>query len=355
MLRQTSTPPASVPQPAICKAAKTDATNMPRMRSQAIAGQLARDAKQGPRKVDEFGVRKKNAMTSAVVLCAGMGTRLRPLSDELAKPLMPVGDRPAFAHAIDMLRAAGIASIGINTHHRPTDFLQYIEYLGGYLHVEHEDKIRGTAGGVAKVAATLAEGDVVVWNGDVVVPALGVAELVARRRSEASIMLWVIEPLRAGEGTVGLDARGNVVRLRGERFGVETSGGNYVGVMAMAPGVRASLPQQGCLVADVALPLLRQGKSIGAFLYDGPWDDIGSPAGLLRSNLRWLERRQPTAWYAADATIEPTVELEQSVISRGARVTGAGTVRHCVVLPGASLEAPAERVIVGRKARMAAD
>jgi mannose-1-phosphate guanylyltransferase len=291
-------------------------------------------------------------MTSAVVLCAGIGSRLRPLTDELAKPLMPVGDRPAFAHAIALLRAGGIDAIGINTHHRPRDFGPYLSAWGGHLHVEHEADILGTAGGVANVAAHLEAGDLVVWNGDVSAPRLDAGELVARRERQSAAMLWVVEPLEAERGTVGLGARNEIVRLRGERFGTELRGGNYLGIMAMAARVRASLPGQGCLVADVALPRLRRGESIGAFLFDGGWDDVGSPDGLLRANLRWLDGEGRQVWRAATAAVAPGASIDRCVVSDGARVVGSGAVRECVILPGGVLAAPAERVIAGTRARV---
>ncbi|HEY3592925.1 MAG TPA: NDP-sugar synthase, partial [Polyangiaceae bacterium] len=152
---------------------------------------------------------------------------------------------------------------------------------------------------------------------------------------------------------VGLGTGGNVVRLRGERFGTEVRGGNYLSIMAIAASVRAGLPSRGCLVADVALPLLRRGETIRAFPFDGEWDDVGLPDGLLRANLRWLERRATKAFCAADAAVAPGVTLERSVVSSGARVDGAGVLRECVVLPHGVVAAPAERTLAGRTARMA--
>jgi mannose-1-phosphate guanylyltransferase len=294
-------------------------------------------------------------MTSAIVLCAGRGTRLRPLSRELAKPLMPVGDRPAIVHIIEALRSASVREIGINTHHRAGDFVPYFDNVSPQFHVVHEPEILGTAGGVAHVAAHLGAGDLVVWNGDVVAPELDVEELIAQRRQRGLSMLWVVEPLGPGEGTVGLDVDDNVVRLRDERFGDEAKGGNYVGVLAMASAERAQLPPRGCMVADVALPLLRGGGQIGALFVSAAWDDIGSPEGLLRANLRWLERQGIDAWCAPDASVAATVRLEQSVISHGARVGGSGVVRECVLLPGGVLVAPAQRALAGQATRTILD
>jgi NDP-sugar pyrophosphorylase family protein len=130
------------------------------------------------------------------------------------------------------------------------------------------------------------------------------------------------------------------------------SGGDYLGIMLMASGVRASLPPAGCLVADVALPLLRRGQRIAAFRYDGGWDDVGAPAGLLRANLRWLEQEGRDVWCGERTAIAPGAIIERSVVGEGARIVGSGVVRECVVLPGGSLDAPAERVLAGSRARV---
>jgi mannose-1-phosphate guanylyltransferase len=233
-------------------------------------------------------------MTAAIVLCAGLGTRLAPLTDELAKPLMPVGDRPILAHVTEMLGAAGVTNIVANTHHRAPDFDHDYASLKSKLHLLYEPKILGTAGGVANAARALGDGPVVVWNGDILAPELDVAALMAAQERTPADALWVVEPAAPGTGTVGLDDHGNVVRLRGERFGAETAGGDFLGIQVMGARLRRALPAEGCLVADVALPLLRRGGRLASFPYRGAWDDIGQPASLLRA-ICVVERRHLAA------------------------------------------------------------
>jgi mannose-1-phosphate guanylyltransferase len=289
-------------------------------------------------------------MTSAMVLSAGFGTRLRPLTDELAKPLMPVGDRTMLAHAVETLRRGGIRDVVLNTHHRAADFDGRIRELGGNVQVVHESEILGTAGGVANASAELGAGDVVVWNGDILAPDLDVAALIERRAATGSDTLWVVAPRPSGEGTVGLDAGGRVVRLRGERFGSEASGGDFLGIQAMGPALRATLPVRGCLVASVALPLLRRGGAIGSFVFEGFWEDVGTPEALLRANARWLERQGLASYVAPGAHIDAGVRLERSIVGTGGVVRGSGVVRDSVVFPSAELLAPAARTLAGQKA-----
>src|SRR3954454_11538931 len=102
---------------------------------------------------------------AAMILCAGLGTRLRPLTDELAKPMVPVGDAPALAHVALRVRLAAPARIVVNVHHRPDDVRTWAEREG--IVVSQEAELLGTAGGVARAAELLGDGDVLVWNGDI--------------------------------------------------------------------------------------------------------------------------------------------------------------------------------------------
>jgi len=287
-----------------------------------------------------------------MILSAGFGTRLRPLTDELAKPLMPVGDRPILAHVVEVLARGGVRDVVVNTHHRASDFDRWSGRLGSNLQVVHEARILGTAGGLAHASAALGPSDVVVWNGDILAPDLDVAALVERRRQTGVDVLWVVERGAEGTGTVGLDDRGNVVRLRGRRFGVEASGGNFLGVQAVSAELRAGLPPEGCLVADVALPLLERGGTIASFAFDGAWDDVGTPAALLQANLRWLDRQGLAAYAAPDAQVEAGVRLERTIVGSGAVVRGSGRVYESVVFPGAEITAPEERALVAPRARV---
>ena len=291
-------------------------------------------------------------MTSAIVLSAGFGTRLRPLTDELPKPLMPVGDRPMIAHVLDALRASGIERVVANTHHLAIDFEQEIKRLRIAIEVVHEPEILGTAGGVSNAGAALGEGEVLIWNGDILAPALDVTALRDRFAKAPMSALWVVAPAEIGRGTVGLDEGGNVVRLRGEIFGTEVAGGEFLGVQVMGPELRKTLPKEGCLVADVALPLLRRGGKIASFSFVGDWDDVGQPAALLRANLRWLERCGLASWSAPGAELDPGVRLERTIVGEGARVRGAGVVTESVVFPGAELLAPSARMLVAKTCRL---
>jgi mannose-1-phosphate guanylyltransferase len=283
-------------------------------------------------------------MSSALILAAGFGTRLRPLTLELPKPLVPVGDRPLLAHVASACRAAGVQTLVANAHHEHEKLSSVIHGLRLNIQVVVERVIRGTAGGVAGARDLLGEGAVLVWNGDILAepPA---RELLAQA-NELDAQVLAVSPRSAGEGSVGLDEEGGVVRLRGRVFGRETSGGDYVGVMALGAGVVAGLPELGCLIGDVALPALEAGKRVWSLPSGGQWSDLGDLAAYVSANFDWLDASGQAAWCSPASRVERGVQIERSLIGAGAVISGAGPVSEVIAWPGAPVQAPLARAVV---------
>lgn len=283
-------------------------------------------------------------MSTGFILAAGFGTRLRPLTAELPKPVVPVGDRPLLAHVAAACRSAGLCHLVANAHHEHHKITRIIGDYDLRVDVKVEVEIRGTAGGVAGARELLQPGAVLVWNGDVLTqpPVAGLLELA--EREDAQVL--AVSPRPAGEGTVGLDEAGNVVRLRGQQFGREARGGDYVGVMALGPGVVAALPSFGCLVGDVALPHLARGGRVLTLPSPAPWTDLGDLPAYVAANFAWLDRRGAASWLASSARVAEGVELERCLVGQGATVSGAGRLSRVIAWPGASLTAPLSDAVV---------
>ncbi|HEX2731641.1 MAG TPA: NDP-sugar synthase [Polyangiaceae bacterium] len=293
-------------------------------------------------------------MTRAMVLCAGLGTRLRPLTDHLPKPLLPLGDRPILAHITGTLAAFGFRSAVVNAYHRAQMIVDFAaaSHEGGFeVYTSVEQSLLGTAGGL-RLASPQLQWPVISWNGDIwTQPPL--AALLARDAEHAICL--VVAPAR-DRGTVGLDEKGHVVRLRGEQFGVEQRGVDYIGILSLRDDCRQSLPEHGCLIADVCLPLLRRGGTIATLESPEPWFDIGSARGYWAATRHWLATRDPNAatarwpwpdsYLAPGVNLAPGVSVEQSVIGANAEVSGQGVIRRCILLPGAQAQAPLADVIV---------
>ena len=291
-------------------------------------------------------------MTTAMILCAGLGTRLRPITDELPKPLVWFGDKPLLFHIIDRLVPAGVDRVVLNTHHLAERFEpRLLRELPVAVTLVHEPKILGTAGGVAAARDVLDPGDVLVWNGDILatfsVTALEGAHARAKAKGAiATLAVAFVDPTeeRVGEGTVGLGEDGSVVRLRGETFGREVRGADFVGVQILGELARARLPSEGCLVGDVYLPALRAGERVAASSVVSSFCDLGTPQAYFEENMHWLAAFG--SWRGEDVHVDPDVSLASVILGDGVTVRGQGELREVVVWPGATVEAPLARAVV---------
>lgn len=278
------------------------------------------------------------SVSGIMILAAGLGTRLRPLTDERAKPMVPIGDRPAIAHVVE--RARGVAPrIVVNVHHRPEDLEAWAAAEG--VAVSREPVLLGTAGGVARAAPLLGDGDVLVWNADIAC-ALDAAALVAAHGDAGALATLAVAPRPRGAGTVGIAADGRVARLRGESFGDERAGGEFLGIHVLSAALRASLPREGCLVGDVYLPALRGGVRLATHAVDAPFVDVGTRAAYLAANLAWLRARGLSSWAHASATVR--APLDAAVVGAGAEIHASCT--RAVVWPGAVVREPVADAVV---------
>lgn len=277
-----------------------------------------------------------------MVLSAGFGTRLAPLTDEIPKPLVPVGNRPLLLRILENLGEQGARKLLVNAHHKSAEILNSFSELSLNVEVLHEENILGTAGGVAAAYPRLKQSPLVVVNGDIV----GELPLGALLERGVETMRLAVTPQEIGRGTVGIGAGGQVVRLRGEVFGEEIASGDYMGVACLGEACLRSLPKVGCLIGDWALPWLRAGRSIEVALVDCEFDDIGTPDAYWSANMKWLQSRR------LDSLVDPSVEVAAgatvsgSLVGEGAKIRGEGVLRECVVLPGAEVQVPLERAIV---------
>lgn len=277
-----------------------------------------------------------------MILAAGLGTRIMPLTAHLPKPLVPVGDAPVLDHVLRGLQGVARGKVVVNAYH-----------LSGALRsacdpervlVVTEEALLGTAGGVRNAEPSLGEGAVLVWNGDILAPTLSARDLVSAHRESTALATLAVRPRSAGEGNVGVDAAGRVVRLRGQRFGTEVRGGEFLGIHVLGPALRAVLPAQGCLVGDVYLPQLGQGAHLRAFFTDAPFSDIGSLETYRAANRTWLEAAGIVSY--VHPTAIATGRTDGSVVGAGAVVRA--DVVDCVVWPGAEVLEPRTGRILGR-------
>ena len=277
-----------------------------------------------------------------MVLSAGFGTRLAPLTAELPKPLVPLANRPLLHRTLESLHELGAQELVVNVHHEWSKITSSFVHLSFNVHVIREEEIRGTAGGIWGAREVLSGLPAIVVNGDIV-GELPVAELLSRRVEGLCLALC---PTELGQGTVGVGDRGQVVRLRGECFGREVRSGDYMGVAGLGEMCLGSLPEVGCLIGDWALPHLRKGGSVDTIFHSGSFEDIGDPYAYWLAHMNWLDRHNEESLIDAAAAVAPGVKVGRSVLGPGCVIEGEGTIEQCVVLGGARVSAPLSRSVV---------
>jgi mannose-1-phosphate guanylyltransferase len=236
----------------------------------------------------------------------------------------------------------------VNAHYRAPDLVAFAGARAG-VSISDEAELLGTAGGVEHAAALLGDGAVLVHNGDILVDLDIAALLAAHAAASQGILATLAVRVVGGVGAsnVGLDAAGEIVRLRREtvREG-EVAGAEFCAVHVLGAELRRTLPKSGCLVGDVYLPALRKGARLAAFRFEGAFEDIGSLASYPDANRAWLQQTRRTSWRDPSSTVAAGVTLDASIVGANAVVEGSGPVVRTVIWPGARVTAPLRDSIV---------
>lgn len=302
----------------------------------------------------------------AVVMAGGLGSRLRPLTTAVPKPLLPVVGRPMVEHTMRLLQHHAVDEIVLTVQHLSTALRRYFgdgSEFGVDLAYATEHRPLGTAGGV-RLAAGEWEDDFLVVSGDAVTD-LDLSELRAFHHDrQADLTLCTVRRADPREfGLVETDGDGRVTRFH-EKPGWGTVFGDTVstGIYVVSPRVLRDMPsdREWDWSTDVIPRLLDRGATVCARVSDGYWEDVGDLPAYRRVQVDALERRvrldipghevRPGVWIGEGVSLAATVEIEGPAYI-GSRTTVEGGARlgaHSVVGSGCIVRASADldRVVI---------
>ena len=252
----------------------------------------------------------------AMILAAGLGTRMRPITHTMPKLLVPVCNRPLIGWAVETFLRAGIRDLIVNLHHFPEAIEQYLlAHYDAEFHFSFEAEILGTGGGIKRVQALLeSQEDFLAVNGDTIQFPDYAALRRARRERDALAALLLRHPPAGDRFTP-------VFADNGEITGFGTGHGEalmFSGAHCISPRVFSDLEERfSGIVEDV---YKRTAEPVAAVVDDNPlWFDTGTPRRLISANARLIE-----------ATLRGEAEL-----AKGSRIDGdsilAATARGRVV------------------------
>lgn len=228
----------------------------------------------------------------AMLLAAGLGTRMRPLTEEIAKPLLPVGGRPLIDRALDRLAAAGVAEVVVNAHWQAERLAAHLGCRAGppRVRLKREPTLLDTGG---SVAAALAEGVLgpdpfFVVNGDVLWldgphPALArLAENFDPARHDGLLLVHRTCQVRGeiGPGDFMVDPMG-AVRWRKER---ELAPYVYAGIQLVRPALFRHTPAGRFGMSLLWSRAIETGR-LAAIVHDGLWFHLSTPPDLVEAEL----------------------------------------------------------------------
>lgn len=219
-----------------------------------------------------------------MVLAAGLGTRLRPLTDRLPKPLLPIAGRPMIDYTLAWVAAAGIQEVMINLHHLGDRIREVVGHERFGLKISYSDEaaILGTGGGLKRVERFLADSPFLVINADVLT-AVDPRAVIRAHLAQQPLATLVVrrDPEVAAYGALGIDHQGRICRFlgHGPQGSAPIEDVMFTGIHVVDPRVLGELPPAGVFspITDAYIALVERGAPLMGYLTDSPWLDIGTP------------------------------------------------------------------------------
>lgn len=288
---------------------------------------------------------------TAVVLAAGYGTRLRPLTTGRAKPALPFFESTILEHVLDVLEAAGIRRVIINLHHHGWTVrrnLRHRRRRALEIIYSYEPEILGTAGALVPVKHKLHDQPFVLINGDVLTD-INLESAIKQHLANPGILATlVLHPLSLAMGFPSIGSSHDNVLTRfpyGLTSDEDTDwSGTFTGIHIINPDIFRyinDMPFQ-CINSTVYARALNAGEQLGAYRHDGYWNDVGTPARYFNAHIDVMDGRVTNTvmanpgtshqWIHPDARIDPGTSLQGSIVVGANAVLGSHVYLENVIV-----------------------
>ena len=325
----------------------------------------------------------------AMILAAGFGTRLKPLTLELPKPMFPVLNKPLLEHTLDLLSSQGIQDIIINVHHLPEKIIEHFRDgsdFGVRLKFSVEEEILGTAGGIKKAQSFLESGTFLVMNSDVLAD-IDIKNILTFHNEKKSCLTLVVrkdaepekyKPIHLADGgriTQFVDASMQHPCEKTQRV-------MFTGIQIMEPEIFSRIPPDRFYgtTEDVFPSMIEEGLPVHGFLHEKYWIDMGTRETYIQAQADSLEGKfklktsrsrnpeeplvvppvhigknckisndaqvGPHAVLGNECRIRSGAVIENSILWDGATVGSSATVKNSIIGKGVAIESDAQ--VIGK-------
>jgi NDP-sugar pyrophosphorylase family protein len=288
----------------------------------------------------------------AMILAAGFGTRLWPLTVGRTKPALPFLNRPLIAYTIEYLKRHGVEDLIINLHHEPDSVREQIGDGSDYgVRIDYsveEPEILGTSGALDRVRDRLDKETFLVINGKIITDIdLGAAVAAHRDRQALATLVLLPNDKRERFSEVKITEDGRVSEFAGfpesgnpqsasPQFGRNPQSPlMFTGIHVLDPGIFEYIPRGvfSDSVRDVYPKAMADGKNVAAHVADGAssWRELSTIERYLTISLEFLRREGRDTIMDEGCEVESGATVERSVLWRRARVCGGARLTECVV------------------------
>ena len=294
------------------------------------------------------------SIKQAFVLGAGLGIRLRPLTDDLPKPLVPIFHKPLITFALDHLIDIGIQNIFINTHRLPDAFAKAFpenSYFGTPLAFVNEPVLLETGGGIKNLEAELGREPFITYSGDVLTD-IRLQPLIDEHFKRGNDVTLALR--QTGLGSAIAFRENRVVDIS-NRYGVPGEY-DFANIAVWSPSVFARIPQkQKISFVPILGDWIAQGGKIGGVVLEqGKWFNLGSRAEYFEvhrviSKEGWRPAQVKVADWSApihpSAIVDPSAQIRGcSVVGKDCRVGGGVLLEDTILWSGAQIASKSELI-----------
>ncbi len=236
-----------------------------------------------------------------LLLCAGFGERLRPITDKTPKPLVQVAGRTLLERNLELIARAGFKRVFLNLHYLPEQIREFVgngQRWGLEAILVEELEILDTGGAIKNIEPLLVHDTLLTINCDILIdPAFPLKEVVQEHlnNSELPLITMVLrhEPEAKKYGEIGINDSGRVVKFLGVDYGIGSSTDclMFLGIEVMNNNVLKLMPERGSkfsITRDSIKKILLQKGLITSYVFDGYWSDIGTAQRLEQASKDWV-------------------------------------------------------------------
>jgi len=297
----------------------------------------------------------------AMVLAAGVGSRLDPLTAQLPKPMVPVANRPVMEHILKLLKKHGLTDILCNLHYLPASLVEHFgsgEGLGVRIRYHHKHELSGDGGGGRTLRPYLAAETFLVVMGDLLTDA-DLSNIVQEHKAKGALATIAIKPVEdvSQFGVVKTNAEGFIKGFQ-EKPAPDEAVSNLAscGIYVLEPEIFDYIPASGPFGFGRQLfpQLVLEGRAVLGVVIDSYWSDVGTIRQYRLSNFDALAgrlkldlpgRRTGIGWLGAGASVASDCRVDglvllgrNSHLLEGVRIEGSVVIGdNCVVNAGAQV------------------